>query len=158
MDSVSVFLMSIKGKVPSESIVPLQEKLEKADENALQKLMLVVLKSPIVGIVLSLLFGILGVDRFYKGDLKLGFAKLGLIIISYAILFGVVIVAASAIENTFMVSSDDVLDMIIEQYLLPFALGIIGIVVAYIWWIVDIFLVFFGIKKDNLSKIHSALQ
>lgn len=127
-------------------------------ENALQKLMLVVLKSPVVGIVLSLLFGIFGVDRFYKGDLKLGFAKLGLIIISYTLLVGVVIVAAVATENTFMINNDDVVDMIEEQYFLPFALGIIGIVVAYIWWIVDIFLVFFGIKKDNLSKIYSALQ
>ncbi|MGX3012180.1 TM2 domain-containing protein [Helicobacter sp. 23-1044] len=158
MDNISVFLMSIKGKIPSESLVPLQEKLEKVGENALQKLMLVVLKSPVVGIVLSILFGILGVDRFYKGDLKLGFAKLGLIIISYTILFVVLIVAAVATENTFMMSDDDVVDMIIEQYFLPFVLAIIGIVVAYIWWIVDIFLVFFGIKKDNLSKIHSALQ
>ena len=106
----------------------------------------------------SLLFGILGVDRFYKGDLKLGFAKLGLIIISYTILFVVVIVAAVATENTFTMGSDDVVDMIEEQYFLPFALALIGIVVAYIWWIVDIFLVFFGIKKDNLNKIHSALQ
>ena len=150
MDNISIFLMSIKGKIPSESLVPLQEKLEKVGENALQKLMLVVLKSPVVGIVLSILFGILGVDRFYKGDLKLGFAKLGLIIISYAIFLGVVIVAA--------VASDDVEDRILEQYFLPFALALIGIVVAYIWWIVDIFLVFFGIKKDNLNKIHSALQ
>ena len=104
--------MSIKGKIPSESLVPLKGRLEKVGENALQKIMLVVLKSPVVGIVLSLLFGIFGVDRFYKGDLKLGFAKLGLIIISYTLLVGVVIVAAVATENTFMINSDDVVDMI----------------------------------------------
>ena len=38
MDNISVFLMSIKGKIPSEALVPLQEKLEKVGENALQKL------------------------------------------------------------------------------------------------------------------------
>lgn len=158
MDSVNIFLMNLQGKIPNEALVPLKNSLEKMGENAVQKLMLIALKSPVIGLVLALLFGTLGVDRFYKGDLKLGLAKLGLLFVGFGLFFGAVIGAMSVTADSVFVSDDDIAQMLIDGYFLPFILGLISIVACYVWWIVDIFLVYFGIKKDNLSKIHQALQ
>lgn len=159
MDSVNIFLMNLKGKIPNEALLPLKNSLEKAGENAVQKLVFLNLKSPVVGLVLSLLFGILGVDRFYKGDLKLGLTKLGLLLAGFALLVGSAVLGAmSETVNVELMSDDDIAQMVIDEYFLPFVVGLIGILACYVWWIVDIFLVFFGIKKDNLARIHRALH
>lgn len=163
MHSSSIFLMNIKGKVPNDSLAPLQESLDKADENTLQKLFLLHFKSPILALILSLFFGFFGVDRFYKGDIKLGIAKLCLWLISSFFIFYTVIMALNIFEFNSLSFSDSayvqiqLAQFINDNYFFPFVLGFLGLMASYIWFIIDIFLVFFGTRKDNLKKIFLIL-
>lgn len=163
MQSLSIFLMNIKGKVPNDSLAPLQQSLEKADESTLQKLCLLHLKSPILALILSLFFGFSGVDRFYKGDIKLGIAKLCLWLISSFFIFYTVIVALNSFEFDSLTLIDSayiqiqLARFINDNYFFPFMFGFSGLLISYIWFIIDIFLVFFGIRKDNLKKIFLIL-
>lgn len=113
----SVMLVSSwDGKIPSEQVFNLSKSLEKADDNTLSALAMLSLKNPIIGLMLGLFLGPFGVDRFYKGDIGLGVAKL------------------------------------------IFTLTIIGAIVSIVWAIVDLFLVYMGIKNDNFQKITQVLS
>lgn len=125
MDSNAI-LMIISDKIPSENLPLVQDKLENASEDKINSLAVLPLKSHIIGLILGLLFGGFGVDRFYKGDIGLGIAKLALYIISW-------------------------LTMIIY-------IGFLLFLIVGIWVIVDLFLVWKGIKKDNLNKILNSLN
>lgn len=76
--------------------------------------------------VLGWSLGICGADRFYKGDIALGIAKLALFLVGC----------------------------------ITVAIGIGGLLIfaALIWSFVDLFLVWKGIKQDNLDKILSVLS
>lgn len=115
MNNYFMILNAWQDKIPSESVFGLQKQLETqlkdADENALSQLSMIQLKDPIIGLVLGLFLGVFGADRFYKGDIGLGVAKLIL------------------------------------------TLTIFGIIISGIWAIVDLFLVWQGIKRDNFQKI-----
>lgn len=106
-EKMSLYL-SLKDKLPKDAYY-MQEKLDNLDERKASYISMLNLKSPIMGLILGLFLGVLGVDRFYKGDIGLGILKL-------------------------------------------ITLGALG------WWaIIDLFLVFKGIKKDNLQKVQQAL-
>lgn len=115
MNNYFMILNAWQDKIPSESVFGLQKQLETqlkdADENALSQLSMIQLKDPIIGLVLGLFLGVFGADRFYKGDIGLGVAKLIL------------------------------------------TLTIFGIIISWVWAIVDYFLVWQGIKRDNFQKI-----
>lgn len=101
-----------EGKVPKDSLILLQGRLAQiTDEKVIGSFGLIQLKSPVVGLILGFLFGGLGVDRFYKGDIGLGIGKF----LSCFILIG------------------------------------------FVWAVVDLFLVWKGIKKDNFEKINNQL-
>ncbi|MCX2717124.1 NINE protein [Helicobacter sp. MIT 21-1697] len=101
-----------RGKVPKNHLELLQGRLAQiTDEKKIASLGLIELKSPVVGLILGLLFGGLGVDRFYKGDTGLAIGK----------------------------------------FLSCF------IIVGFFWTIIDWFLVWKGIKKDNFEKINNQL-
>ena len=64
-------------KIPSESLHSVREKLLDSDMNESDVLVLInSMKDPTISIILSILVGALGVDRFYIGDIGLGFGKL----------------------------------------------------------------------------------
>ncbi|TKX28661.1 TM2 domain-containing protein [Campylobacter sp. MIT 12-5580] len=125
MDANAV-LLSIKDKIPDSSLAIVQDKLKAASEDKLNTLMVLPLKNVIIGLVLGLLFGGFGIDRFYKGDIGLGIAKLVLWILGCA---------------TAMIY-----------------IGIALLIVWWVWVIVDFFLVWKGIKQDNLNKILAVLS
>ncbi|WP_454991559.1 NINE protein [Campylobacter rectus] len=87
-------------------------------------------KSPAIGLVLGLFLGWLGVDSFYKGDIMLGVIKI-LLCVAPALLF------ASATKT----NSDA-------------ALMVASVIMCagLIWCFADLFLVYIGIKKDNLNR------
>lgn len=122
----SVILMTLQDKIPSTSLPLVKEKLEKASEDQISSLAVLPLKSHIIGLVFGWSLGICGADRFYKGDIALGIAKLALFLV------GCITVSIGIGE------------------LLIFA--------ALIWSFVDLFLVWKGIKQDNLDKILSVLS
>lgn len=105
-------LLSIWGdKIPSEKLLMLQAQFENIDEKEVIALSVIPLKEPFIGLLLGLFLGVFGVDRFYKGDIGLGVAKLLLCWLTFGI-----------------------------------------------WWLIDLFLVYKGIKKDNFQKIIQALS
>ncbi|NDJ26916.1 TM2 domain-containing protein [Campylobacter sp. MIT 12-8780] len=125
MDANAV-LLSIKDKIPDSSLAIVQDKLKVASEDKLNTLMVLPLKNVIIGLVLGLLFGGFGIDRFYKGDIGLGIAKLVLWILGCATVI--------------------------------FYIGAVFLIILWVWVIVDFFLVWKGIKQDNLNKILAVLS
>ena len=116
MNNAFMLISTWQGKIPNTQAFALQKKLEECDESDLNALSMVRLKEPFVGLLLGILLGFLGADRFYKEDIGLGVGKLLL------------------------------------------SVSIIGLFVVWIWVIVDLFLVYDGIKQDNYRKIAQALS
>ena len=131
----NTILMSLADKLPSTGEVVLRNKLDGVSDETLNKISASIpmlnLKSPGAGLVLGLLFGGLGVDRFYKGYIGLAFMKLLLLFILGFIL------------NLAQTQPSDT----------TYTMLVLFTVVAVIWMFADLFLVFSGIKKDNLNKI-----
>ncbi|KAA6227340.1 MULTISPECIES: NINE protein [unclassified Campylobacter] len=79
MDS-NIVLMSLQDKISSEGAPLLKSKLDKLSPQQMEdfnvKLPFLNLKNPIIWLILGIFLGTLGVDRFYKGDMGLGVAKL----------------------------------------------------------------------------------
>lgn len=122
---INTVLMMISDKIPSNSLPLVQDKLKNASEDKINSLAILPFKSHIIGLTLGLFLGAFGIDRFYKGDIGLGIAKL----ITW--LVGVVTIWIY--------------------------IGGLILFVLWIWCIVDWFLVWKGIKKDNLNKILAVL-
>ena len=64
-------------KLPVMNLSGLAQRIaiSQRDENSLQ-IMLSQMKDPTISLILSILVGTLGVDRFYMGDIALGIGKL----------------------------------------------------------------------------------
>ena len=76
-EKVNQLLMMMGSKIPSESLHSVREKLLDSDMNESDVLVLInSMKDPTISIILSILVGALGVDRFYIGDIGLGVGKL----------------------------------------------------------------------------------
>ncbi len=76
-ERVNQILMMISPKLPSASIPSIRERMLNSDISESDLMMLVnELKDPTIAIILSILVGTLGVDRFYIGDTGMGIGKL----------------------------------------------------------------------------------
>ena len=76
-EKVNQLLMMMGSKIPSESLHSVREKLLDSDMNESDVLVLInSMKDPTISIILSILVGVLGVDRFYIGDIGIGVGKL----------------------------------------------------------------------------------
>lgn len=72
----NMLLMTYSKYFPEENILMLKEKFESMDESKISLMYSLQLKDPITALILSLVVGGLGIDRFYIGDTGLGIAKL----------------------------------------------------------------------------------
>lgn len=98
-----------------------------------QKVVVMPLKSPVIGFVLAFFLGWLGIDRFYKGNTKIGLFKL--FCLPLAGIFSIISMAFPMLA------------------LLPFV--VLGI--GCFFWFFDWFLVPFGIILDNDRKLAQAI-
>lgn len=73
---VDTYLAVNANNFPSEVIPGLRSRLLSADDAAWNRISMLQYKSPVVALILSLLLGYLGIDRFYIGDIGLGVGKL----------------------------------------------------------------------------------
>lgn len=82
-NKIQLFMVSNQDKLPMEMIPLISNRLEAADDSRMPVLMSMDLKSPVVALVLSLVLGGLGIDRFYIGDNTNGAIKLivGLVVL-----------------------------------------------------------------------------
>lgn len=75
-EKVNQFLMANASNLPETASLQLRERLESLDDSRANQLMMTPLKNPTTVLILSLLVGNLGVDRFILGQTGLGVAKL----------------------------------------------------------------------------------
>jgi TM2 domain-containing membrane protein YozV len=78
MDStkVEMYIATSGQKFPAERLMEIKQKLEQIDDNKFMVLQSVQLKDPTTLLIISILLGAYGVDRFMLGDTGLGVAKL----------------------------------------------------------------------------------
>ena len=117
-----------KGKVSDTHLMIVKNELDRAEAAGDMpdlKPLTSQLKSPILGLIISILFGFIGFDRFYKGDGGAGVLKL---------------VLAVGMARASKTNPDE---------------AAIALAALLLWWLADIFLVYFGIKKDNFKKISA---
>ena len=78
MDSnkVDMFLATSSQKFPAEKIGEIKQKLEQMDDNKFMMIQAIALKDPTTLLIISILLGSYGVDRFMLGETGLGVAKL----------------------------------------------------------------------------------
>ena len=117
-----------KGKVSDTHLMIVKNELDRAEAAGNMpdlRPLTSQLKSPILGLIISILFGFIGFDRFYKGDGGAGVLKL---------------VLAVGMARASKTNPDE---------------AAIALAALLLWWLADIFLVYFGIKKDNFKKISA---
>jgi len=75
-NTIDMYVMANAKYFPSEKIVYIKEKLKGIDEAKFGLVQSLKLKDPTITIIISLLAGTLGIDRFYLGNIGLGIGKL----------------------------------------------------------------------------------
>lgn len=75
-DKINMPLMTYSKYFPDESMMMIQDRFEAMDESKTSMLYTLGLKDPTMALILSIVAGGLGIDRFYIGDTGLGIAKL----------------------------------------------------------------------------------
>lgn len=78
MDAQKVdnFILSSAKFFPEEQVSAIRNMLESADDSRWSLISTLQFKDPTITLIVSLLGGSLGIDRFYIGDMGLGIAKL----------------------------------------------------------------------------------
>ncbi|KGI55941.1 hypothetical protein [Campylobacter sp. MIT 97-5078] len=136
MKNADTLFLQLKEKVPSDSYLAFKQSLDEAEDYKFDALLLISYKNPILALIFSVI--IPGVDRIYKGDVVLGVFKLIFVCVIY-------------VAFNFYI---DKAEIKVEIFIVLCVLAII----AFIWVASDIFLVYKGVKKDNLRKIFEVLQ
>lgn len=75
-DKINMLLMTYSKYFPDESMMMIRDRFEAMDESKASMLYTLGLKDPTMALILSIVAGGLGIDRFYIGDTGLGIAKL----------------------------------------------------------------------------------
>ncbi|EGA8550007.1 hypothetical protein [Campylobacter coli] len=140
MNRFQTFSLTMEGKVNIELLAAYKDKIETLSDETLFRFWYLELKNPIIGLILGVVpaFILSGLtfDRFYKGDMGLGFAKMAM----WAFIFIGLLIAGFFDSSSMLV------------------VWIFNIVALFIWNILDFFLVWQGIKNDNLAKIIQFLE
>ncbi|EAJ1691542.1 TM2 domain-containing protein [Campylobacter coli] len=140
MNRFQTFSLAMEGKVNIELLAAYKDKIETLSDETLFRFCYLELKNPIIGLILGVVpaFILSGLtfDRFYKGDMGLGFAKMAM----WAFIFIGLLIAGFFDSSSMLV------------------VWIFNIVALFIWNILNFFLVWQGIKNDNLAKIIQFLE
>ncbi|EAH4470784.1 hypothetical protein DFW92_02740 [Campylobacter coli] len=140
MNRFQTFSLAMEGKVNIELLAAYKDKIETLSDETLFRFWYLELKNPIIGLILGVVpaFILSGLtfDRFYKGDMGLGFAKMAM----WAFIFIGLLIAGFFDSSSMLV------------------VWIFNIVALFIWNILNFFLVWQGIKNDNLAKIIQFLE
>ncbi|MGH1599877.1 TM2 domain-containing protein [Campylobacter majalis] len=111
---------------PKNSLFLLKDSLEKISKSQENQIYLTDFKNPTICLILSIVLGFFGADRYYIGDTLIFVIKL---------ILGLVCVSLSDVTADY--------DVLIGLYA--------------IFFVVDIFLVHFRVKEQNLKKLELVL-
>lgn len=75
-DKADLFVVINRDNFPADSIVSIKNQLNACDDSKLDLINIIQFRDPKLALVISLLAGGLGADRFYIGDTGLGVLKL----------------------------------------------------------------------------------
>ena len=75
-NKVEELLLLNASKLPPESIAMVRSRLLEIDDATMAQVVFSQLKDPTIALILSIVVGVYGVDRFYIGDIGLGIGKL----------------------------------------------------------------------------------
>lgn len=75
-NKVDQFIMMNGKYLPQEQLLSIKSSLEMMDDSKWTSVQFMQFKDPMISLILSLLVGSLGIDRFYIGDTLLGVLKL----------------------------------------------------------------------------------
>ena len=75
-DKINMLLMTYSKYFSAESMMMIRDRFEAMNESKTSMLYTLGLKDPTMALILSIVAGGLGIDRFYIGDTGLGIAKL----------------------------------------------------------------------------------
>lgn len=139
-------LKHIENKIPNKAYSQLTQSIEKANEKSLKELLSLKFKCPKTALFCSVFLGVLGVDRLYKGDIKLGVVKFLLGFLFYIVVF-------NALNHSTFGAYE-----LSGSAIFSFSVAFLILLAACIWWLVDIFFVCAGVKKDNLSLLNATLN
>lgn len=153
-----MFLVVYCNSFPDAELPDIRKKIYEASDEQWEKIKAIQLKNPTIALLLSILLGGYGVDRFYLGQILLGIGK----VLLWGLLF------LSSIINFFIsfngddISSDYLLQLSGATEWAPS--GIISLTVGsllffacMIWYIADIFLVMKTAKRMNLKALLDVL-
>jgi len=73
---VDLYIVTNQGKFPAEKLPNVKEKLLSLEDDKFDLIQMIQLKDPTISLIISLFFGVLGIDRMLIGDIGLGVAKL----------------------------------------------------------------------------------
>lgn len=73
---IDMYIMANQKYLPAEKIIYLKDKLRRADDEKFTLISTVEMKDPSKILIISIFLGILGIDRFILGDIKIGILKL----------------------------------------------------------------------------------
>lgn len=157
-------LMKIQNKLPKDVLVlnTLRDKFNSLSttrqEQVVKNIATLQLKSPsLVFWVGSFLFGNLGVGRFMIGDKGLGITRLVIFILSILCIIFSMSLAINELTNSLNDESYEVgAGTGMAAVLAIF--GYILIIVANIWWIVDLFLVGKKLRRQNYQTVLNSIN
>jgi len=86
-NQVTVAMEKYANQVSRDNVLLLREKMQLADENCMDGLMLLPVKNKWITLALSFFFGGIGAGRFYLGDFKLGIAHVVVSVITVVLSF-----------------------------------------------------------------------
>jgi TM2 domain-containing membrane protein YozV len=75
-NKIDMFIASMGSKFPSEKLMIMRTQLEKVDDNKLIVIQSIEYKDPTTLLIVSILIGALGIDRFMLGQTGMGIGKL----------------------------------------------------------------------------------
>ena len=73
---IDMFIASMGSKFPSDKLLLMRNQLEKVDDNKLMVIQAIEYKDPTTILIVSILIGGLGIDRFMLGQTGMGVGKL----------------------------------------------------------------------------------
>ena len=75
-ENIRACMQTLSSKEPAEALVIIKQKLQDADDEIAEEIIFAKYNDTLIVLLLSILTGGFGIDRFYLGDIALGVCKL----------------------------------------------------------------------------------